>query len=178
MGINGSGHLASLLLTATIRQSKSESQLCFLQGIMEQSGEGKIMDARLSPQVCLRVMPTAQPMLTKTCKRTQPETQHVEVSQRGDSVDSVSDFLTKMLAPVSDDQSPEPDILRITLELPSVAYFLRSDAPVPKEILQLYSLKKTSTPTKTLFPAYLRLVAEKWDEVLLREEAARTSTKE
>lgn len=59
-----------------------------------------------------------------------------------------------------------------------MTYFLRSDAPVPREILQLYSLKKTSTPTKSLFPAYLRLVADKWEEVLLLEKAASATTKE
>lgn len=145
---------------------------------MENSEYGKTMSAGESPQVCSHVLPAAQPLLTEPCKQTRPETQHIEVSQRGESVESLADFLTKILAPVSSGKSPEPDVLRITLELPSVAYFLRSDAPVPKEILQLYSLKKTGTPTKELFPAYLRLVAEKWEEVLLLEGAARVSAKE
>lgn len=130
------------------------------------------------PQVCLHVLPAARPLLIGMFKQTEPETQHIEVSQRGDSAEALSDFLTKILAPLSNGKAPEPDILRITLELPSVTYFLRSDAPVPKEVLQLYSLKKTSTPTKSLFPAYLRLVADKWEEVLLLEEATSALTKE
>lgn len=64
------------------------------------------------------------------------------------------------------DSTPEPDVFRLTLELPSMSTFVKMRAPVPKEILNLYSEAAPGQSTKDLFPAYLRLVAQKWEEVV------------
>lgn len=63
------------------------------------------------------------------------------------------------------DSTPEPDVFRLTLELPSMSNFVKMRAPAPKEILNLYSAAAPGQSTKHLFPAYLRLVAQKWEEL-------------
>ncbi|KAG8168083.1 hypothetical protein KVR01_003772 [Diaporthe batatas] len=107
-----------------------------------------------------------------------PEFCHIEASQSDESVQPVIEYVKEILKPLSSAGTPEPDLIRITLELPSVNYYLHSKAPLPKELLKMYSLRKQNTPTKALFPAYLRLVAEKWDEVLLMEEKEKASAAE
>lgn len=62
--------------------------------------------------------------------------------------------------------TPEPDVVRITLELPSMSTFIKMRTPVPNDILTLYAQAIPGQSTKHLFPAYLRLVAQKWEEIV------------
>lgn len=68
------------------------------------------------------------------------------------------------------DSTPEPDVFRLSLELPSMSTFVQMRAPVPNDILTLYAQAAPGQSTKHLFPAYLRLVAQKWEEIVQEGE--------